>query len=324
MRTITYAQGIKEAIEEEMRRDKTVILYGEDVANFGGIFRITAGLKEQFGDERVFDTPISENAFVGAGVGAALTGLRPIVELQFADFLFTAGDEIVLKAGMWRYGHGGAYKVPLVVRCPSGAAGVGPEHGQCPEAFFMHAPGLRIVTPSTPADAKGLLKAAIRDDNPVLYFEHKLLYATKGEIPDDPDYIVPLGKAAIRRAGDALTLVAYSAMVPKALAAAERLAKEGHEVEVIDPRSLNPFDRPAIIESVKKTGKIVVAEETYKTLGVGAEIGAMLLEEALEYLDRPLKRVAMPDVPVPTSTVLEKFVIPSEEKIYAACRELLN
>ncbi len=324
MRTITYAQGIKEAIEEEMRRDKTVILYGEDVANFGGIFRITAGLKEQFGDERVFDTPISENAFVGAGVGAALTGLRPIVELQFADFLFTAGDEIVLKAGMWRYGHGGAYKVPLVVRCPSGAAGVGPEHGQCPEAFFMHAPGLRIVTPSTPADAKGLLKAAIRDDNPVLYFEHKLLYATKGEIPDDPDYIVPLGKAAVRREGDALTLVAYSAMVPKALAAAERLAKEGHEVEVIDPRSLNPFDRPTIIESVKKTGKIVVAEETYKTLGVGAEIGAMLLEEALEYLDRPLKRVAMPDVPVPTSTVLEKFVIPSEEKIYAACRELLN
>ncbi|HUA34595.1 MAG TPA: alpha-ketoacid dehydrogenase subunit beta [Candidatus Binataceae bacterium] len=324
MRTITYAQGIKEAIEEEMRRDQTVILYGEDVANFGGIFRITAGLKEQFGDERVFDTPISENAFVGAGVGAALTGLRPIVELQFADFLFTAGDEIVLKAGMWRYGHGGAYKVPLVVRCPSGAAGVGPEHGQCPEAFFMHAPGLRIVTPSTPADAKGLLKAAIRDDNPVLYFEHKLLYATKGEIPDDPDYIVPLGKAAIRREGDALTLVAYSAMVPKALAAAERLAREGHEVEVIDPRSLNPFDRPAIIESVKKTGKIVVAEETYKTLGVGAEIGAMLLEEALEYLDRPLKRVAMPDVPVPTSTVLEKFVIPSEEKIYAACRELLS
>jgi len=324
MRTITYAQGIKEAIEEEMRRDKTVILYGEDVANFGGIFRITSGLKEQFGEERVFDTPISENAFVGAGVGAALTGLRPIVELQFADFLFTTGDEIVLKAGMWRYGHGGAYKVPLVVRCPSGAAGVGPEHGQCPEAFFMHAPGLRIVTPATPADAKGLLKAAIRDDNPVLYFEHKLLYATKGEIPDDPDYVVPLGKAAIPREGDALTLVAYSAMVPKALAAAERLAKEGHNIEVIDLRSLNPFDRATVIESVKKTGKIVVAEETYKTLGVGAEIGAMLLEEALEYLDRPLKRVAMPDVPIPTSPVLEKFIIPDEAKIYAACRELLS
>jgi len=323
MRTITYAQAIKEALEEEMRRDPSVVLYGEDVANFGGIFQITSGLQEQFGEDRVFDTPISENALVGAAVGAAITGLRPVVELQFADFLFTTGDEIVLKAGMWRYVHGGAYKVPMVVRCPSGAAGVGPEHGQCPEAFFMHSPGLRIVSPSTPADAKGLLKSAIRDDNPVLCFEHKLLYATKGEVPEDPDYLVLLGKAAVRREGDALTLVAISAMVPKAMKVAERLAKEGHHIEVIDPRSLNPFDRPAIIESVKKTGKIVVAEESYKTLGVGAEIGAMLIEEALEYLDRPLKRVAMPDVPIPTAAVLEQFVIPNEEKIYAACRELL-
>ncbi len=323
MRTITYAQAIKEALEEEMRRDPSVVLYGEDVANFGGIFQITIGLQEQFGEERVFDTPISENAFVGAAVGAAITGLRPVVELQFADFLFTTGDEIVLKAGMWRYVHGGAYKVPMVVRCPSGAAGVGPEHGQCPEAFFMHSPGLRIVSPSTPADAKGLLKSAIRDDNPVLYFEHKLLYATQGEVLEDPDCLVPLGKAAVRREGDALTLVAISAMVPKALKVADRLAKEGRSIEVIDPRSLNPFDRPAIIESVKKTGKIVVAEESYKTLGVGAEIGAMLMEEALEYLDRPLKRVAMPDVPIPTAAVLEQLVIPNEEKIYAACRELL-
>jgi len=323
MRTITYAQAIKEALEEEMRRDPTVILYGEDVANFGGIFRLTSGLKEEFGEDRVFDTPISENAFVGAGVGAALTGLRQVVELQFADFLFTTGDEIVLKAGMWRYVYGGAYKVPMVVRCPSGAAGVGPEHGQCPEAFFMHTPGLKIVSPSTPADAKGLLKSAIRDDNPVLYFEHKLLYATNGEVPEDPDFLLPLGKASIRREGDALTLVAISAMVPKALKAAERLAKDGHQVEVIDPRSLNPFDRTAIIESVKKTGKIVVAEESYKTLGVGAEIGAMLMEGALEYIDRPLRRVAIPDVPIPTAAVLEQFVIPSEEKIYTACRELL-
>jgi pyruvate/2-oxoglutarate/acetoin dehydrogenase E1 component len=324
MRTITYAEAIREAMAEEMRRDPTVILYGEDVANFGGIFRITAGLKEEFGGERVFDSPISENAIVGAGVGAAITGLRPIVELQFADFLFTAADEIVLKAGMWRYVHGSVFTIPMVVRCPSGAAGVGPEHGQCPEAFFMHTPGLRIVSPATPADAKGLLKAAIRDDNPVLYFEHKLLYATKGEVPDDPDFTVPIGKAAIRREGDALTLVALSAMVPKAMKVAERLAQAGHQIEVIDPRSLSPFDRPAIIESVKKTGKIVVAEEAYKTLGVGAEIGAMLMEEALEYLDRPLRRVAIPDVPIPTAAGLEKFVIPNEEKIYAACRELLS
>jgi pyruvate/2-oxoglutarate/acetoin dehydrogenase E1 component len=323
MRTITYAQAINEAIAEEMRRDRSVILYGEDVANFGGIFKITRGLKEEFGEERVFDTPISENAIVGAGVGAAITGLRPIVELQFADFLFTAADEIVLKAGMWRYVHGGAVRVPMVVRCPSGAAGVGPEHGQCPEAFFMHTPGLRIVSPATPADAKGLLKTAIRSDDPVLYFEHKLLYATKGEVSEDPDLLVPMGKAAVRREGDALTLVGLSAMVPKALKVAERLADEGYNIEVIDPRSLNPFDRPAIIESVKKTGRIVVAEEAYKTLGVGAEIGAMLMEEALNYLERPLRRVALPDVPIPTSTVLEKFVLPNEQKIYDACRELL-
>ena len=323
MQKITYAEAIREALIEEMRRDPSVILYGEDVANFGGIFRVSAGLKDMFGDERVFDSPISENALVGGGVGAALTGLRPVVELQFADFLFTAGDEVVLKAGMWRYGHGGAYAIPLVVRCPSGATGVGPEHGQCPEAFFMHAPGLKIVSPSNPADAKGLLKSAIRDNNPVLYFEHKLLYATRGEVPEGEDVLVPLGKAAIAREGDDLTLVAISAMVPKALKAAKRLAAEGHSVEVIDPRSLVPFDRETIIESVKKTGKIVVAEESYKTLGVGAEIGAMLMEQALEYLDRPLRRVAIPDVPIPTAAVLEAFVLPNEEKIYQACRELL-
>jgi acetoin:2,6-dichlorophenolindophenol oxidoreductase subunit beta len=212
----------------------------------------------------------------------------------------------------------------MVVRCPSGAAGVGPEHGQCPEAFFMHTPGLRIVSPSTPADAKGLLKSAIRSDDPVLYFEHKLLYATKGEVSEDPNLLVPMGKAAIRREGDALTLVALSAMVPKALKVAERLAQEGYNIEIIDPRSLNPFDRPAIVESVKKTGKIVVAEEAYKTLGVGAEIGAMLMEEALDYLEWPLRRVAMPDVPIPTSAGLEKFVLPNEQKIYDACRELLS
>jgi pyruvate/2-oxoglutarate/acetoin dehydrogenase E1 component len=243
--------------------------------------------------------------------------------LQFADFLFTAADEIVLKAGMWRYVHGGSFTVPMVVRCPSGAAGVGPEHGQCPEAFFMHTPGLRIVSPATPADAKGLLKSAIRSDDPVLYFEHKLLYATKGEVSEDPDLLVPMGMAAVRREGDALTLIALSAMVPKALKVADRLAEEGYNIEVLDPRSLNPLDRPAIIESVKKTGRIVVAEEAYKTLGVGAEIGAMLMEEALDYLDRPLRRVALPDVPIPTSAALEKFVLPNEQKIYDACRELL-
>jgi pyruvate/2-oxoglutarate/acetoin dehydrogenase E1 component len=322
MTILTYSRAINQALAEEMERDENVILYGQDVAVWGGIFKVTEGLRDRFGPERVFDSPISENVMVGAGVGAATMGLRPVVELQFADFIFTAGDEVFLKAGMWRFMHGGAYKVPLVIRAPSGGSGFGPEHSACPEAFIMHAPGLLCAVPSTPADAKGLLKEAVRLDNPVVYFEHKLLYAMRGEVPDG-EYTIPFGKAVVRREGDALTIVAWQDMLRRTLTAANRLSKEGIEIEVIDPRTLNPFDRETIIESVKKTGACMVVEEAYRTLGVGAEIGAMLLEHALPYLDKPFKRLAIPDVPLPTSQHLVNHIVPSEDDIYKAVKELV-
>ncbi len=323
MPTQTYSQAINEALAEEMQRDENVILYGQDVAVWGGIFNVTAGLLEQFGPERVFDTPISESVMVGAGVRAASMGLRPVAELQFADFVITAGDEIFFKAGMWRYMHGGAHTIPLVVRAPSGGSGFGPEHSACPEAFIMHAPGLLCAVPSTQADAKGLLKQAIRLDNPVIYFEHKLLYQMRGEVPDG-EGLTPFGQAVVRREGEAMTIVAWQDMLRRALAAAERLSQEGIEVEIVDPRTLNPFDRATILESVKKTGACIVVEEAYRTLGVGAEIGALLLEEALPYLDKPFKRVAIPDVPIPTSQHLVDAVVPSVDDIYRAVKELAD
>ena len=323
MPTRTYSQAINDALAEEMQRDENVILYGQDVAVWGGIFKVTDGLLEKFGPERVFDTPISESVMVGAGVGAASMGLRPVVELQFADFVITAGDEIFFKAGMWRYMHGGAHTIPLVVRAPSGGSGFGPEHSACPEAFIMHAPGLLCAVPSTPEDAKGLLKQAIRLDNPVIYFEHKLLYQMQGEVPDG-EVLTPFGKAVVRREGEAVTIVAWQDMLRRALVAAERLSQEGIEVEIVDPRSLNPFDRETIIESVKKTGACMVVEEVYRTLGVGAEIGALLVEEALPYLDKPFKRLAIPDVPIPTSQHLVDAIVPSVDDIYRAVRELVD
>jgi pyruvate/2-oxoglutarate/acetoin dehydrogenase E1 component len=323
MSVITYSKAINQALEEELRRDEDVILYGQDVAEWGGIFKVTDGLFEKFGPDRVFNSPISENVMVGAGVGAAMMGLRPVVELQFADFIFTAGDEVFFKAGMWRFMHGGAFTVPLVVRCPSGGSGFGPEHSACPEAFVMHTPGLLCAVPSTPEDAKGLLKTAIRLDNPVMYFEHKLLYAMRGEVPNG-DYTTPFGKAVVRRQGNAVTIVAWQEMLRRSLAAADRLSKEGIEVEIVDPRTLNPFDRETIVESVKKTGACLVVEEAYRTLGVGAEIGAMLAEHALPYLDKPFKRLAIPDVPLPTSQQLVDAVVPSVDAIYKAVQDLVG
>ncbi|MBI5946606.1 MAG: alpha-ketoacid dehydrogenase subunit beta [Chloroflexi bacterium] len=321
MAVITYSQAINQALVEEMERDDRVILYGEDVAI--GIFGATGGLRERYGGDRVFNTPISEPLIVGSAVGAAMMGLRPVAELQFADFIFTAGDEVFLKAGMWRFMHGGAYTLPLVVRAPSGGAGFGPEHSACPEAYIMHSPGLLCAVPSTPADAKGLLKQAIRLDNPVIFFEHKSLYGTRGEVPDG-EYVVPFGKAVVRREGDAVTIVAWQNMLRRVLAAADRLAADGIEAEVIDPRTLNPFDRETIIESVKKTGACVVVEEGYRTLGVGAEIAATLMEHAFPYLDKPMRRLAIPDVPIATARHFVDRIVPTEDEIYREVKALVG
>ncbi len=323
MPVMTYAQAINEALAEEMERDSSVILYGQDVGVWGGIFNVTIGLQDRFGEDRVFDFPISENALVGAGVGAAIMGLRPVAELQYADFLITAGDEIFFKAGMWRFMHGGAFKVPLVVRLPSGCTAAGPEHSSCPEAYVMHSPGLLCAVPSTPADAKGLLKQAIRDDNPVMYFEHRLLYQRKGEVPEG-GVALPFGKAAIRREGDAVTIIAWQLMLHRALRAADVLAEEGISVEIVDPRTLNPFDWDTVIESVKKTGACLIVEEGYRTLGVGAEIGAVLCEKALPWLDLPLRRLAPPDVPIAATRSLSDRVIPSAEAIADEVRSMLS
>jgi pyruvate/2-oxoglutarate/acetoin dehydrogenase E1 component len=322
MREITYAKALNEALDESMAEDEDVIIYGCDVGRWGGIFKITGGLQAKYGEERVFDSPISENVLVGAGVGAAVMGLRPVVELQFADFLLTAGDEVFFKAGMWRFMHGGAFDVPLVVRLPSGATGAGPEHSACPEAYVMHSPGLLCCVPSTPADAKGLLKLAIRSDNPVMFFEHRRLYQTRGAIDDDAP-VAPFGRAAIRREGRHLTVVAWQMMLNRAMQAAETLAADGIELEIIDPRTLAPFDFDTILTSVKKTGACLVVEEGYRRLGVGAEIGARLFEEALPYLDRPFRRLAIPDVPIASVPALVNRIMPSKEQIIAAAREIV-
>ncbi|MCP5199943.1 MAG: alpha-ketoacid dehydrogenase subunit beta [Gammaproteobacteria bacterium] len=320
-RTLTYGAAIGEALAEELARDERVVLFGEDVEIHGGIFGVLRGLRQQFG-ARVFDTPIAENLIAGMAVGAAARGLRPVAELQFADFVLCAADEVLLKAGGWRYTHDGAYTLPLVIRAPSGGYGFGPEHSQCPEAYVMHTPGLRLAVPSSPADVKGLLKSAIRSDDPVVLFEHKLLYPMKGEVPDG-EHLVPFGQAAVRRAGDALTVVAWQDMLRRTLKAAETLAAEGIEIEVIDPRTLNPFDWDTLLTSVKKTGGCLVVEEAFRTLGVGAEIGARLMEDAFGYLDRPFKRLAIPDVPVPTAKHLVDQLVPSAETIAATVRGVL-
>jgi pyruvate dehydrogenase E1 component beta subunit len=321
VREITYSKALNEALDEALAEDEDVIVYGCDVGRWGGIFNITTGLQARYGADRVFDSPISENVLVGAGVGAAVGGLRPVVELQFADFLLTAGDEVFFKAGMWRFMHGGAFTVPLVVRLPSGATGAGPEHSTCPEAYVMHSPGLLCCVPSTPADAKGLLKLAIRSDNPVMFFEHRRLYQTRGPI-DDGAPVAPFGQAAVRREGRHATIVAWQMMLNRALKAADILAAEGLDVEVIDPRTLAPFDFETILASVKKTGACLVVEEGYRRLGVGAEIGARLFEEALPYLDRPFRRLAIPDVPIGSAPALVSRILPSEEEIVAAVREM--
>ncbi|RMH03480.1 MAG: alpha-ketoacid dehydrogenase subunit beta [Nitrospirae bacterium] len=320
-REITYLEAISQALDEEMARDDRVFLMGEDIGVYGGAFKITEGFLERYGEWRVLDTPLSESGFVGAAIGAAMMGLRPVVEMQFADFISCAFDQITEVAAKNHYRWGAA--VPLVIRAPFGG-GVhgGPFHSECPEGWFFHSPGLKLVAPSTPYDAKGLLKAAIRDPNPVIYFEHKFLYRRIKSLLPEEDFIVPLGKADVKRAGDDISVIAYGAMVHVALEAATTLAQEGIELEVVDLRTLIPLDKETVYESVKKTNRAIVVHEDHKTGGVGAEIAALLVEECFDSLDAPILRIAAPDTPVPFSTPLEKYFLPNADDVVAAARRL--
>lgn len=319
---LTYAQAIGQAMKEEMRADENVIVFGEDVAEFGNIFGITKGILEEFGPDRIKNTPISETAIVGSAIGAAVTGLRPCIELMYADFALVAFNEIYHNIGKWRYLHGPEYKLPLVIRMAMGSSfGAGGEHSNCIETLFMHAPGLTIVSPSSPYDVKGLLKSAIRSDNPVLFFEHKQLYQSKGEVPEE-EYTIPLGVADVKREGTDVTIVAVSLMVKKALEAAEILADKGISVEVIDPRTIAPFDKETVFESIRKTHRAVVVEESHKTGGMGAEIAAMIQEEMYDELDGPVVRVASLDVPLPYNIEMELYSIPDAQKIVNAVESL--
>lgn len=336
MARMSIAEALRQAIREEMQRDPRVFCIGEDIGvkgGFGGAFTVTLGLSDEFGHERILDTPISELGLTGVAVGAAIAGLRPIADVQYGDFLFLAMDQIANQAAKMTYMSGGTIKVPMVMRVPVGATRRGAQHAQSLEAFLAHVPGLKVVAPSTAYDAKGLLKSAVRDDNPVLIFEHKLLYGSKGprseqgalspigEVPDE-EYLVPIGQGIIRREGRDVTIVGKLLTVYRALAAAEELAREGIEAEVIDPRTLVPLDKELILESVRKTGRLVIVEEDNLTGGWAADIAAIVAEEAFFWLDAPIKRVSAPDTPPPFAPVMEQFYVPSEERVIESVRSL--
>jgi pyruvate dehydrogenase E1 component beta subunit len=322
--TINYAWAINHALAVEMRRDERVWIMGQDVGRMGGVFGVTRGLFDEFGANRVRDTTINETFIVGGAAGAAMTGTVPVVELQFADFLYIAADELFHKLAKWRYVHGGKLSLPVVVRLPTGVVGgAGAEHSQSLEAVAMHTPGLKVVLPSNPADAKGLLKTAIRDPNPVLFFEHKGLYRVKGEVPDGEDQLVPFGQAAVVRSGETATVVATGLMVGRALEAAEKLAADGIELEVIDPRTLVPLDMETIVKSVERTSRALVVHEAVRTGGAGAEIAAQISELAFFSLDAPVWRLGAIDTPLPQDPELEQRCIPSAADIESAARELI-
>ncbi|MFE4047591.1 alpha-ketoacid dehydrogenase subunit beta [Priestia sp. YIM B13490] len=324
-REITYLEAVREAMSQEMRQNEDVFILGEDIGVYGGAFGVTRGMIEEFGPERVRNTPISEAAIAGGAVGAALTGMRPILELQFSDFITIAMDQLVNQAAKTRYMFGGKGKVPMVVRTPAGSGtGAAAQHSQSLEAWMAHIPGLKVVQPSNAYDAKGLLKAAMDDDNPVIFYEHKLLYRTQCDVPEE-QYSIPLGKADIKREGKDVTIVATAIMVHKALEAATELEKEGIDVEIIDPRTIVPLDEEAIIESVKKTGRLIVVHEAVKRGGFGGEIASMIAEsEAFDYLDSPIKRLGGLAVPVPYNPTLEKAVIPQVPDIIEAVKETVR
>lgn len=323
MAVLTMRDALNAAMREEMQRDPTVFLMGEEVAEYQGAYKVTRGLLEEFGPKRVIDTPITELGFAGLGVGAAMSGVRPIVEFMTFNFAQLAIDQIVNHAAKMLYMSAGQYKVPIVFRGPNGSAvQVSSQHSQALESWFAHFPGLKVVMPSTPADGKGLLKSAIRDNDPVIFLEQERMYGMKGEVPDDADFIIPLGVADVKREGTDATIVARSLMVPFALQAAEELAKEGVSVEVIDPRTIRPLDIDTIIKSVKKTNRVVVVEESHAFCGVGAEISAQIMERAFDYLDAPVKRLSGVDAPMPYAQNLEKLALPDAARIIAAVKEV--
>ncbi len=325
LRELSYAEAVREALAQAMEADSRVFLFGEDVGVYGGAFGVSGDLVHRFGKERVIDTPISELGIAGAAVGAAITGMRPVVEIQFSDFVTLAMEQLVNQAAKIRFMFGGKASVPMVVRLPGGSGtGAAAQHSQSLEAWFAHVPGLKVLQPSTPHDAKGMLLAAIDDPNPVMIFEHKLLYKTKGHVPAEP-YRVPIGKAAIRREGTDITIVGSSIMALKAQAAAARLADEGVSAEVIDLRSIRPIDFTTIAESVRKTHRLLVVYEGVKTMGIGAEISAMIAEsEVFDFLDAPIVRLGGVDAPIPYNPVLEKAAVPQEDDIFAAALNLLR
>jgi pyruvate/2-oxoglutarate/acetoin dehydrogenase E1 component len=325
MREITYAQAVKEAMCEEMRRDPKVFLMGEDVGLYGGAFGVSVGMFEEFGPERVRDTPISEAAIAGCAAGAAVTGMRPICEIMFSDFMTIATDQVVNQAAKMRYMFGGKAKVPMVMRMPEGSGtGAAAQHSQSLEAWFCHIPGLKVVTASTPADAKGLLTASIRDNNPVMFFEQKLLYRVKGDVPEG-EYVIPLGKSHVVQEGKDLTIVTYGRMLQVVEKAAEAVAKDGISVEIIDPRTLYPMDTDTIIKSVMKTSRAMIVHEAAVTGGVGGEIAAKIAgSEAFYYLDAPITRVCGLNVPVPYCPELEKNIVPTVEKVTQAIYDIMR
>jgi pyruvate/2-oxoglutarate/acetoin dehydrogenase E1 component len=322
MRETRYIRAISEALNEEMARDEDVFIVGEDVGGPGGAFSATKGLLETYGERRVRDTPISESAIVGLAIGAATEGLRPVAEIMFADFLTICMDQIVNQLAKNRYMFGGMYKLPVVIRAPGGAGlNAGPQHSQSLESWFAHVPGLKVVMPATPFDVKGLLKSAIREDNPVLFLENKALYGLKGEIPDE-EYLVPIGKADVKKTGKDVTVVSASRMVHQALEAANILSTEGIDVEVIDLRTISPMDKETIFSSVEKTSKLVVAHEAVKAFGFGAEIAATISEEMLDYLDAPVIRVGAPFVPIPFN--LEHVYLPNAQDVVKAVKRIME
>ncbi len=325
MAVMTYREALNQALREEMRRDQRVFVIGEEVGLYEGAYKVTQGLLKEFGDKRIVDTPIAESGFTGVGIGAAMVGLRPVIEMMTFNFALLALDQIVNSAAKMYYMSGGQYNIPIVIRGPGGPAHqLAAQHSQSMESYFYHVPGLKVVRPSTPADAKGLLKSAIRDDNPVIFIESETLYAVKGEVPDDEDFLIPLGEAVVRREGTDVTVVAYMGMMYRAIEAAEELAKEGISVEIVDPRTLQPMDTATIVGSVRKTHRAVVVEAGAGFAGMGSEIAAFITEQAFDDLDAPVERVTGASAPMPYARNLERAKTPSKDKVIDAIRKVCD